>query len=30
MKKSVISIAMFAFLASMTVDCQKEDYVEPH
>ncbi|MCQ2283230.1 MAG: hypothetical protein MJZ99_11520 [Bacteroidales bacterium] len=29
MKKSVISIAMFAFLASMTVGCQKEDYVEP-
>lgn len=29
MKKSVISIAMFAFLASMTVGYQKEDYVEP-
>lgn len=29
MKKSVISIAMFAILASMTVGCQKEDYVEP-
>lgn len=29
MKKPVISIALFALLATMTVGCQKENFVEP-